>query len=145
MKKAILFLLTTFVINSSYGQLYKVPLEKLNKYFETFPDRLMNRIRKPQSAKTIKTGFRKVWMYSAAAVVVILVSWFVINLFRNQKPIDYLANSSEEDLLEYVSNHDYEFDQNSLATVMNEDEVSSLDIMDEMDDATTNILIELNK
>ena len=36
MKKAILFLLTTLIIISSYGQSYKEPLEKLNKYLVTF-------------------------------------------------------------------------------------------------------------
>lgn len=36
MKKAILFLLTTLIIISSYGQSYKEPLEKLNTYLVTF-------------------------------------------------------------------------------------------------------------
>jgi len=36
MRKSILFLLTTLIITSSYGQAYKEPLEKLNKYLETF-------------------------------------------------------------------------------------------------------------
>lgn len=36
MRKSILFLFTALIITSSYGQSYKEPLEKLNKYLETF-------------------------------------------------------------------------------------------------------------
>lgn len=112
-------------------------------YFETFTDRLMTKIHPVQKSKTIFTGFRRTLMLSAAAVVLILVSWFVINLYNNSANIDYLANSSEEELLEYLTTHASEFDQNSLAVVMTEDEIGSLEIIEEMDDETSDLLIEL--
>ncbi len=112
-------------------------------YFDTFTDRLMHKIHPVQKSKTVFTSFRRSWMLSAAAVVVILVSWFVIHLFNNPSNVDYLASSTEEELLEYVSTYAYQFDQNSLATVMSEEEISSLDIVDEMDDETSDLLIEL--
>ena len=120
-------------------KIFRVP----NGYFESFTNRLMDRLLPQQTTKTIRTGFRRSLMYSAAAVVLILVSWFVISLFRNQTNIDYLAESSEEELLEYVSTYAFDFDQNILASVIGEEEINSLDIMDEMDDETSDLLIEL--
>ena len=122
-------------------KMFRVP----NGYFETFTNRIMDKIYTIQSPKAIRTSFRRIYMYGAAAIFIILVSLFVIKFYSNQKSVDYLANSSEDDLLEYVSTYDYDFDQNSLAVVMNEDEVNSLEIMDDMDDETTNMLIELYK
>jgi hypothetical protein len=114
-----------------------------DEYFDTFTDRLMNKIHPVQKPKTVFTVFRKTWMMSAAAAMLIAVSWFVIHLFNSPVNVDYLANSSEEELLEYVSTYAYQFDQNSLATVMSEDEISSLDIVDDMDEETSDLLIEL--
>lgn len=114
-------------------------------YFESFTDRVMNRIQIHPAKKTIQTRFSRSWMLSVAAMVVIAVSFFLFTLYNNQKPVDYLANSSEEELLEYVSVNDSDFDQNSLAMLMNEEDVNSLNIMDDMDDETTNMLIELYK
>lgn len=113
-------------------------------YFETFTNRLMDKIHKQSMPKTIQTSFQRNFIYSAAAaVVLILVSWFIMSLYSKQSSVDYLALSSEEELLEYVSLYAYEFDQNSLAVVMNEEDINSLDILEDMDDETSDLLIEL--
>lgn len=114
-------------------------------YFEQLSDRIMLKLQ-PAQSRTIKTGFRRAWVYSAAAAVtLVIVSWFAIHLYSNKQNPDYLANSSEEELLEYVSMNNYDFDQNSLAVVMNDEDVNNLDIMDDVDDDTSNMLMEIYK
>lgn len=141
--------LTDRIMNRIEKEAISVPVNEKtfqvpDAYFETFANRLMERIHKQQTPKTIQTSFRRNMIYSAAAaVVIILVTWFVMNLFIAKSSKDYLAQSSEEELLEYVSQYAFDFDENSLAVVMSEDEISSLEIFDEMDKETSDLLIEL--
>lgn len=58
--------------------------------------------------------------------------------------MDYFSNITEDELLEYVSTYAVDFDQSSLASVINEEEINSLEIMDDdIDDETSDLLIQI--
>ncbi|MBK8450305.1 MAG: hypothetical protein IPO78_00730 [Saprospiraceae bacterium] len=118
---------------------FKVP----NGYFENFSDKVLSKIKLKQNSKIIPGSFKKLWVFSAAASFVIVISWFVMNLYNTSTHVDYLAASSEEELLEYVSTYSNEFEHQSLASILNEDELNSLEIMETMDDETSDFIIEL--
>ena len=111
-------------------------------YFESFPDKLINKIHQHQKPQIVRISFGKRLMLAAAVMIVLVVSWFSIKLYAPTNT-DFLANSTEEELLEYVSYYAEEFDEQSLAMVMNEDEIISLDILEVSDEETSELLIEL--
>ncbi len=112
-------------------------------YFDSFSDRLMKKILELNTSKHISTSFNRMRIFSAAAAVILVLSLFIVYVYKIQNPVDYLADISEEELLEYVSLHATDFDRFSLAYVMSEEDLKAIDIFDEMDEEATDVLIEL--
>jgi len=119
---------------------FKVPAN----YFENKSLSLQELNQGKKLKLSVKTNFKRIWSYSAVACVVLLVSWIGFRMISNSQPVDYFSNITEDELLEYVSNYAVDFDQTSLASVINEEEMNSLNILDdELDDETTDLLIQI--
>ena len=119
---------------------FKVPAN----YFENKSLSLQELNQGKKLKLSVKTNFKRIWSYSAVACVVLLVSWIGFRMISNSQPVDYFSNITEDELLEYVSNYAVDFDQTSLASVINEEEMNSLNILDdELDNKTTDLLIQI--
>lgn len=119
---------------------FKVPENYFDKTYQSIQEKNSN----TESKLVVKTNFKQVWSYAAVACVLLLVSWFGFRLYSDPKPVDYFSNITEDELLEYVSTYAIDFDQSSLASVINEDEINSLNIMDDdLDDETSDLLIQI--
>ena len=126
------------------GSLKQNPFKVPENYFENKILNIEKLVQNKESKIIVKTNFKRVWSFAAAACVLLLVSWIGIRLFSNPKPVDYLSNITEDELLEYVSIYASDFDESSLASVINENEINSLNILDvDMDDETSDLLIQI--
>lgn len=118
---------------------FKVPIG----YFENLNDKILEKVLTGVKTKNIRTRFINWKLYSVAAIFLLVCSLFLVQFFNAQKQVDYLANTTEEELLEYVSLYISDFNQESLASITSEDDIRSLEIIDEMDTETSDLLIEL--
>ncbi|MEI2696452.1 MAG: hypothetical protein V9E90_15390 [Saprospiraceae bacterium] len=119
---------------------FKVP----ENYFDTTIQNILEKTSNAESKLIVKTNFKQVWSYAATACVLLVISWLGFRLYSDSKPVDYFSNITEDELLEYVSTYAVDFDQSSLASVINEEEINSLDIMDDdIDDETSDLLIQI--
>ncbi len=118
---------------------FKVP----QAYFENFSPRLIDQLQTTKTSRTITTSFKRMRMWSAAAAVVLILSLAGIYFYIQQKPVDYLADVSENELLEYVSVYAEDFDRFSLAYVMSEEDLKAIELFDHLDELDSDVLIEL--
>lgn len=119
---------------------FKVP----ENYFESFYDRLSSRLKR----KTIQTSTRviqmkKLWYYAAAACLFTAVGLFAIKWSQqNESTTLFFAECSDEELLEYVTTYADDFDQELIASLIEETDLDVLDVMGELDESTEDLLIE---
>lgn len=133
------------VENSQLPELLKQnPFKVPENYFNNTVQSIIEKTSNTKSNLVVKTNFKPVWSYGAAACMLLVISWIGFRLYSNPKPVDYFSNITEEELLEYVSTYAVDFDQSSLASVINEEEINSLNIMDgDLDDETSDLLIQI--
>ncbi|MBK9108743.1 MAG: hypothetical protein IPM92_10355 [Saprospiraceae bacterium] len=118
---------------------FKVP----ESYFETFYNRLQNKLSaQHQSTPTKLIKFHKLWYWAAAACLFSAVGLFAIKWSQNQTTENLLAQCSEEELLEYVTAYVEEFDEQSLALLLEENDINQLDMMNGLDESAEDLLIE---
>ncbi|HEX5624605.1 MAG TPA: hypothetical protein VFX48_01205 [Saprospiraceae bacterium] len=119
------------------------PFRAPDAYFELLEDRIINGLPTRSKPLVVRSIFRSSWIYAVAACALVLLSWFGLNLYNGSPNEDFLADTTEEELLEYVSAYASDFDETALALVLQEDELNSFEIPEEMDDETSELLIEL--
>lgn len=112
-------------------------------YFETFSDRIQSRLTSNvQSTQTRTVTFRKIWYWAAAACLFGVVGLFALKWSANQSGDQLLSACTEDELLEYVTTYADEFDEESLASLLEESDMDQLNIINELDESADELLIE---
>jgi hypothetical protein len=105
-------------------------------YFQNLSDEVLGQIKHDQTLapkSTIKKYFRSSWLYAVAAMFVLAVSLVVLNYQNNQldKNLD-LSKIDEEVLMEFAYENAGDMDSESLANLLDEDELYEMDLQIEL-------------
>jgi len=105
-------------------------------YFQNLSDEVLGQIKHDQTLapkSTIKKYFRSSWLYAVAAMFVLAVSLVVLNYQNNQldKNLD-LSKIDEEVLMEFAYENAGDMDSESLANLLDEDELDEMDLQIEL-------------
>lgn len=118
---------------------FKVP----ENYFETFSDRLHIKLNEKQQTPALKVlSFHKLWYYAAAACLFTAIGLFSLKWMQNDNSSHLLSQCSEDELIEYVTAYADEFDEQSIAMLLEETDIDPLDIINDLDEADEDLLIE---
>ncbi|HRG32210.1 MAG: hypothetical protein JNK69_08565 [Saprospiraceae bacterium] len=101
-------------------------------YFQNLSDEVLGQIKHDQTLAP-KKYFRSSWLYAVAAMFVLAVSLVVLNYQNNQldKNLD-LSKIDEEVLMEFAYENAGDMDSESLANLLDEDELYEMDLQIEL-------------
>jgi len=114
-----------------------------NAYFESFPQKVVEHIVALKEKPKVKViSFRRILTYAVAACLLLAVSITAIRFYQTAAETDVFASCSDDDMLEYLSYYSNDLDDQSLAVLLNEEDLPDLDFINGEDEDLESLLID---